>query len=1116
VSSNPGFSPSPHQPYGIVGGKKEAAQGHHPQQQHHLPHQHPNVPPHLSDSTTTASPSQQLVYSNIPELMGSVAATQPAVSAAAGAAAAAAGGHHSDRDLSEAERSDYDNEQHDKGGVDYDDEDDDDDEDDLPLGTRRRGAAAAAPSAPASKPTATADISSWGQATTTAAAKPAKELKIKLGPPPPTSPSRKVKEDVPPPAPKPEVLTKRGTRMPCYREEAEDEPEAQNRRPVSAKVPCYKVESQPSSGAGQPVGGGPTAAKGKLKSGRGGPAARLFGRKAGVKYDKKAFEAVHQKLAGTDFDIEGEFDDDFGDVPKEDGLASLRDFRVASKNKRNESFESSDMDLSTANASQIPPLQYDFDDEGSEDNKSKPPAQTSGRGRGKAAKPKKPVPEPEAKLEKPPVQPKVIPLKIKNSSTPVPPVDEEAVALPKIPKIKIKFSGKPEPSLLRQVRKEDRRNKPPLAETGEEQEKKSLKLTIKVPKRPVTPERPLNGGDQPPPIPQTDNPVVGIEGVDVSVGGPGVATTEADDALEPPTLIVRPMRNSPAADKALFVAAAGRTPVQDKSGNAALLLPLEKVKDSHVNKSSPGRDAGAVKSLESTVAGVESGSNDLPGFLPPPALPADPSPRKPKGGSSIDSLASKLLAKQQTSSTDQASELVAIFGPEEPVNIISDNPPPPPAITAADRADDGPSELDLLTMELKKLEREQQQKDESAAAADKSATSAEQQQQDLGESAVAAETAAVATQRVGVEAADPRQEEYDEGAHHSKIHHHQLKYKFKPQQLHPQPAAAAAGEPGGRSSSPLSGPSSHFQPPVKISLSGSASSAAAAASVVDIHMRRMRKKELLNSYLGIEAPPVPLAAAAAVLSNGPVSSHYHHTSEVASREPVRMNIIKMPKAVASVTSVPTRADYQSQLEANLERKRKREGKEDLGKAKGQKKGKGKQGRLKDDWEPYKPKIKKNADSGEESETKSELRVRTRGKPPKKCLREESPERDEPLDSFKKTNLRYAEEIRKQFDLEGQDEAVDVKVGGVGADVSGGVGGLGGGRRKDKKRRLDDEDPSKEGLQPKGKSPRIVIKISKNKDLASKVMGKDNNGLTQPVATNNELQSLKVQPLKIKL
>merc|ERR1712129_374331 len=40
--------------------------------------------------------------------------------------------------------------------------------------------------------------------------------------------------------------------------------------------------------------------------------------------------------------------------------------------------------------------------------------------------------------------------------------------------------------------------------------------------------------------------------------------------------------------------------------------------------------------------------------------------------------------------------------------------------------------------------------------------------------------------------------------------------------------------------------------------------------------------------------------------------------------PAPRPVIKMPKAVASVTSVPTRADYQQQLEANLERKRKRE------------------------------------------------------------------------------------------------------------------------------------------------------------------------------------------------
>ena len=58
---------------------------------------------------------------------------------------------------------------------------------------------------------------------------------------------------------------------------------------------------------------------------------------------------------------------------------------------------------------------------------------------------------------------------------------------------------------------------------------------------------------------------------------------------------------------------------------------------------------------------------------------------------------------------------------------------------------------------------------------------------------------------------------------------------------------------------------------------------------------------------------------------------------------------------------------------------------------------------------------------------------------------------------------------------------------------------------------------KEELLPKGKSPRIVIKISKNKDSASKVIGKDSNGLTQPVAApTNDIQSLKVRPIKIKL
>merc|ERR1711874_768984 len=188
----------------------------------------------------------------------------------------------------------------------------------------------------------------------------------------------------------------------------------------------------------------------------------------------------------------------------------------------------------------------------------------------------------------------------------------------------------------------------------------------------------------------------------------------------------------------------------------------------------------------------------------------------------------------------------------------------------------------------------------------------------------------------------------------------------------------------GRSSSP--GPPT----PVKINLTQN--------SVVDSNpLRRMRKKELLSQYYGIEIP-VPPAPVQIPITNGPTvsiietpSNHHGHSGHT--REPVRMNIIKMPKAVASVTSVPTRADYQSQLEANLERKRKREGKEDTKKGKG---GKGSKGNKKNVWEePYKP---------------------------KKCLAvDDSPERD-PVESFienkKNESLKFAEEVLKSFE---QDE-----------------------------------------------------------------------------------------------
>merc|ERR1712038_1633430 len=127
------------------------------------------------------------------------------------------------------------------------------------------------------------------------------------------------------------------------------------------------------------------------------------------------------------------------------------------------------------------------------------------------------------------------------------------------------------------------------------------------------------------------------------------------------------------------------------------------------------------------------------------------------------------------------------------------------------------------------------------------------------------------------------------------IRHHDPKYKFK--QLN-KPSHSE------NRSSTSPGPPT----PVKINLNTS--------SVADSNpLRRMRKKELLNQYYGIETV-VPVSEAG---TNGPALAALPEAAVpemVPYRPPIR-NIIKMPKAVASVTSVPTRADYQSQLEANL-------------------------------------------------------------------------------------------------------------------------------------------------------------------------------------------------------
>ena len=207
-------------------------------------------------------------------------------------------------------------------------------------------------------------------------------------------------------------------------------------------------------------------------------------------------------------------------------------------------------------------------------------------------------------------------------------------------------------------------------------------------------------------------------------------------------------------------------------------------------------------------------------------------------------------------------------------------------------------------------------------------------------------------------------------------------------------------------------------------------------------------------------------------------------------QPVR-NIIKMPKAVASVTSVPTRADYQSQLEANLERKRKRDKclsdankpyensfNKFLDKGGKKKKGRGKQNE--EDIE-YKP--KSILETAKEEEKKENAR-KTRGKPPKKCLAESPPHDELTTGDFKAESMRYAEEIRAQFENQQEKEHRP------------------GGRNRNKKRRREEE--TSVASNPAAKTPRLVIKFSKESVAARKslVEAEDPLVMNDPLAISN--------------
>jgi len=201
-------------------------------------------------------------------------------------------------------------------------------------------------------------------------------------------------------------------------------------------------------------------------------------------------------------------------------------------------------------------------------------------------------------------------------------------------------------------------------------------------------------------------------------------------------------------------------------------------------------------------------------------------------------------------------------------------------------------------------------------------------------------------------------------------------------------------------------------------------------------------------------------------------------------------VIKMPKAVASVTSVPTRADYQQQLEANLERKRKREKgetKNDLGGPQPEVGGKGKRKRGRgaktvDEDSEYRPKTKESSESSsnKNDSVSAEKMRKTRGKPPKKCLAET--DEHEPGD-LKAESMKYAEAIRAQFDEP------------KGAQK---------GRKKKRKAAA-----ATEAENASSKTPRLVIKFSKESVNNLKENGgdeydfvEDNHTPAPPVANAN--------------
>ncbi|XP_047345699.1 PHD finger protein rhinoceros [Vespa velutina] len=98
------------------------------------------------------------------------------------------------------------------------------------------------------------------------------------------------------------------------------------------------------------------------------------------------------------------------------------------------------------------------------------------------------------------------------------------------------------------------------------------------------------------------------------------------------------------------------------------------------------------------------------------------------------------------------------------------------------------------------------------------------------------------------------------------------------------------------------------QAPVIITPAATSASVASGTS----NLRRMRKKELLRQYCSQDMN----------MDGDPACGNA--TSAPITLPPVNRTVITIPKAVASMTSIPTREDYKAVVDANMEKKRRKE------------------------------------------------------------------------------------------------------------------------------------------------------------------------------------------------